>query len=69
MEKCPHYKENKETVYLSEFEQGVLFALTGKMEKKTEVMVSRCKGTSEYEVCSCGGDVEKCNLYKKKKEK
>jgi len=67
-DRCPHFEESKETVYLSQFEQGVVFALTGKMEKKREMIVTRCRGTAENEVCSCGGDVTKCNFYNNKEK-
>lgn len=60
---CDCYHEDSETVFLSEFEQGVLFARTGKVQKSITKEISRCWGTKEKDICSCGGDKSKCDFY------
>ena len=63
MVKCKCYRITKEAKYLTEFEQGVLFAKTGQRTTKEMVKVSRCTGTKECDICSCEGDRRKCDFY------
>ena len=63
MVKCKCYRIAKEAKYLTEFEQGVLFAKTGQRTTKEMVNVSRCTGTKECDICSCEGDRRKCDFY------
>ena len=63
MVKCKCYRITKEAKYLTEFEQGVLFAKTGQRTTKEMVEVSRCTGTKECDICSCEGDRRKCDFY------
>ena len=63
MKICECYDEYEDVQYLSDFEQGVHFALTGERIKSVKVKKSRCTGTKECESCSCGGDRMKCDFY------
>lgn len=63
MAKCSSYHLTEETRYLTEFEQGVRFAKTGKRITKEKVKVAHCWGTKECDVCSCEGDRRKCDFY------
>ena len=63
MKICECYDEYEDVQYLSDFEQGVHFALTGERIKSVKVKRSRCTGTKECESCSCGGDRMKCDFY------
>ncbi len=63
MVKCKCYRITKEAKYLTEFEQGVLFAKTGKRITKEKVKVAHCWGTKECDVCFCEGDRRKCDFY------
>lgn len=61
--KCDCYHVEKEARYLTDFEQGLRFAMTGKRIKKELVEVAHCWGTKECDECSCGGDRSKCDFY------
>lgn len=63
MVKCSCYHIAEETKYLSEFEQGVRFAKTGKRITKEKVKVAHCWGTKDCEECKCEGDRRKCDFY------
>lgn len=63
MEKCECYHITEEARYLTEFEQGVRFATTGKRISKEIIKVARCWGTKECDECICGGDQTKCDFY------
>ena len=63
MEKCKSYDEYVQERSLTDFERGMYFAKMGKYVTKVKETVSRCRGTKEYEPCTCGGDRLKCNFY------
>lgn len=63
MVKCNSYHLTEETRYLTEFEQGVRFAKTGKRITKEKVKVAYCWGTKDCEECKCEGDRRKCDFY------
>lgn len=63
MTTCKGYHEATETKYLTEFEQGVYFAKTGKLISSVKVQVGYCWGTKNVEECHCGGDENKCDFY------
>lgn len=73
-EKCDCYEVRKERHYLSDYEKGMraVFAMrNGKLSfaqvPESEIIEQGyCKGTKEYEQCSCDGDRSKCNFYKSK---
>lgn len=60
---CECYRITEETRYLTDFEQGIRFATTGKRITKEKVKVAHCWGTKECEECKCGGDRSKCDFY------
>lgn len=60
---CECYRITEETRYLTDFEQGIVFAKTGKRISKEKVKVAHCWGTKECEECKCGGDRSKCDFY------
>ena len=61
--KCYHIRKNLR--YLSEFEQGIEFARTGKRKTAIEETLSECWGTKERDLCSCNGDRSNCDFYPK----
>lgn len=61
--KCESYHIREETRFLTEFEQGVRFAKTGKRITKEKVKVAYCWGTKECDECKCEGDRRKCDFY------
>ena len=61
--KCECYRITEETRYLTDFEQGIIFAKTGKRISKEKVKVAHCWGTKECEECKCEGDRRKCDFY------
>lgn len=63
MVKCNSYHITEETRFLTEFEQGVRFAKTGKRITKEKVKVAYCWGTKNCEECKCEGDRRKCDFY------
>lgn len=65
MVKCSSYHITEETRYLTDFEQGVRFAKTGKRITKEKVKVAHCWGTIECQECKCEGDRRKCDFYPK----
>lgn len=65
---CECYRITEETRYLTDFEQGIVFAKTGKRISKEKVKVAHCWGTKECEECKCGGDRSKCDFYPEVRE-
>lgn len=63
MKKCDCYKVREETKYLTPFEQGIRFAMTGERITKEKLKVAHCWGTKNCEECKCGGDRTKCDFY------
>ncbi len=61
--KCSSYHITEGTRYLTEFEQGVRFAKTGKRITKEKVKVAYCWGTKDCQECKCEGDRRKCDFY------
>lgn len=68
-EKCSAYKVEPYRRYLTEFERGSHFALTGKLVDYVDETRSVCWGTKETDECSCGGDPRKCDFYPEKRKK
>lgn len=68
MEKCSSYEEIEIERTLTDFEQGICFAKTGKRVKRTKEIRCRCTGTKECEPCKCGGDRTKCDFYSEVRE-
>lgn len=67
--KCSCYHEIPTVKYLSEFEQGLLFAKNGgKIIKKIDILEPRCWGTKDRDICSCGGDPTECDFYPEKRK-
>lgn len=64
--KCECYHEYKQKHYYTDFEKGVL-STKGIYEDYTIRTVGVCWGTKECEECTCGGDENKCDFYKKEK--
>lgn len=63
MDKCSCYCVEKNHRFLSQFEQGVIFAQTGEYKESLDVIEGRCLGTKEMERRKCGGDRSKCDFY------
>ena len=65
---CSSYHKITRTRYLSDFEQGIYFALNKSRITKIDEVVGICWGTKELEECTCGGNELECNFYPKKRE-
>ena len=68
MKRCDCYHEETKTRYLTEFERGYEFGKTGKLPPLTKLVTykeGKCLGTSECDTCTCGGDRNKCDFYKR----
>ena len=68
MKLCDHYQETIERKYLTDFEQGVIFAKTGQRVLYKDETVCRCRGTKEMETCSCHGNPLHCDFYPEKRK-
>lgn len=66
--KCDCYEETQERRYLTDFQRGAYFATTGKLVDYVTETVSRCRGTKECDICSCGGNTAKCDFYPYKRK-
>ena len=60
---CHCYHTIEKTKHLTEFEQGLRFALTGKIITEEQIETGACWGTREIEECTCNGDRSRCNFY------
>ena len=61
---CDCYEVTKERRYLTEYEKGYYYGKQGKELTYITEEVSRCLGTMEKDVCSCGGYKSQCNFYR-----
>lgn len=66
--KCDCYEETQKLRYLTDFQRSEYFARTGKLVDYVTETVSHCRGTKEYDVCSCGGNTAKCDFYPYKRK-
>ena len=65
---CSCYTEYETIYYMTDFEKGVHFALTGEHKDRFAHLEGRCLGTKEMERCKCGGDRSKCDFYNTKEK-
>lgn len=63
---CDCYEVTKERRYLTEYEKGYYYGKHGEELTYITEEVSRCLGTKEKDVCSCGGYRSQCNFYREK---
>lgn len=63
---CDCYEVTKERRHLTEYEKGYYYGKQGKEPTYITEEVSRCLGTKEKDVCSCGGYRSQCNFYREK---
>lgn len=61
---CDCYEVTKERRYLTEYEKGYYYGKRGEELAYITEEVSRCLGTREKDVCSCGGYKSQCNFYR-----
>ena len=61
---CDCYEVTKERHYLTEYEKGYYYGKHGGELAYITEEVSRCLGTRERDVCSCGGYKSQCNFYR-----
>ena len=66
MKTCDCYRESENRRYLTDFEQGMVYAKTGQRITYRDEVESHCFGTKEQEICTCGGNPLKCDFYPEK---
>lgn len=62
---CPSYMVRRAKRCLNDYEQGVYFGRYGIRKEFIEEEHPCCMGTKECDACTCGGDKNKCDYYRK----
>lgn len=65
---CKYYESRMVSKPVSEFNKGVMFALTGKIKETETVIEGHCTGTRHCEECSCGGNIKHCDFHEEWRE-
>ena len=63
---CDCYEVTRERCYLTEYEKGYYYGKRGERLDYITKEVSRCLGTKDREICTCGGYKSQCNFYRDK---